>query len=371
MKRIKSHVRSSKRTVAQQYRMALSAVHMVYRLVNSTYNVQELSLRLTRLLCQFIKAHSARVFVLDPEKKEVSHIAIFNNKINILLDKKKDFENISKREMRVIEGYPIIKPRILGIPLVADEIVGAVFVKRTSHDEAFTDYDYEILSIFAEQSVTALRNLQMYEQQQNTILSSIKLVGTLLEKTGKRFHHVSAYFNVARSIAEKVHMSEMGIENLNYASILRDLGAVDVPYELLAKTSQLSPQEFETIRSMPSKAANLIRPVEFLKPVLPLILYHHEKYDGTGYPLGLKKEQIPLGARVMAVVDAFQAMIAGRPYKQTLNIAAAIEELKQNSGTQFDPQVVNVFCRLYKQKKFRGYLNDMKRHAGDFSGYKK
>jgi len=277
MKRIPSKVRTSNRTISQQYHMALSAVHMVYRLVNSTYNAKELSLRLTRLLCQFIKAHSARVFILDPEKKRVILIAIFNNKINILLDKKQDLEKISKSEMMVTEGYPIIKPRLIGLPLVADEIVGAIFIERTAKDGVFTEYDREILSIFSEQSVTAIRNLQLYEQQQNTILSSIKLVGTLLEKSGLQSRHTSAYFNVARALGEKVNMTQACLENLYYASVLRDIGALDVPYEILAKTSQLTPKEFQVIRDMPSKAAKLIRPVEFLKPVLPLLLYHHEK----------------------------------------------------------------------------------------------
>lgn len=361
MRRIPSKVRGSKRTAAQQYQMTLSAVHMVYRLINSTYNVRELSLRLTRLLCQFIQAHSARVFILDSQEKTLDMVAIFNNKINILWDKKKDLAKVSRSELRVTEGYPIIKPRLLGIPLVADESVGAIFVKRTLRDEPFTEYDREILSVFAEQSVTALRNLQLSEQQQETILSSIKLVGVLLEKTGLQSHHSSAYYGAARMIGEKLHMRQQQLENLNYASILKDIGALDVPYDILSKKSQLTPQEFQIIRDMPSRAAELIRPVEFLKPVLPLILYHHEKYDGTGYPLGLKKEEIPLGARIMAVVDAFEAMTGKRPYKEPLSIAAAVEELKQNSGTQFDPKVVKMFSQLCKQKTFYQYLVQIKK----------
>lgn len=360
MKHFPSKPQVSKRTVAQQYRMTLSAVHMVYRLVNSTYNVQELALRLTRLLCQFIKAHSAWVFLLDPEEKRVITVAIFDNRINILLDKKKDLAKISKAELKVAEGYPIIKPRLLGLPLVADEIVGALFIKRSNNSSPFLDYDREILSVFAEHSVTAIRNLQLYEQQQQTILSSIKLVGTLLEKTGLQKQQASAYSNVARMMGEKVCMRQQALENLYYASILKDIGALDIPYEILSKTSRLTPQEFQIIRDMPSKAAALVRPVEFLKPVLPLILYHHEKYDGTGYPLGLKKEEIPLGARIMAVVDAFEAMTGKRPYKKPLSISQAVEELKQNSGTQFDPKVIKVFCRLYTQKTFRNYLNKLK-----------
>ena len=89
------------------------------------------------------------------------------------------------------------------------------------------------------------------------------------------------------------------------------------------------------------------------------ILHHHENYDGSGYPSGLRKEQIPIGARILAVVDAFEAMTAERPYRKRLSIKEAVEELKANSGTQFDPKVVNAFVSLSRQKKFRKYLSQV------------
>jgi len=94
-----------------------------------------------------------------------------------------------------------------------------------------------------------------------------------------------------------------------------------------------------------------------LRPVLPIILYHHENYDGSGYPSGLKREQIPIGARIMAVVDAFEAMTIERPYKRRLSVSKAINEIKRNGGTQFDPKVVTAFVGLSKLKKFRKYLS--------------
>ena len=348
-------------SLSQKYRMILSAVHMVYRLVNSTYNVKELSLRLTRLLCQFIKAHSASVFILDPEKKDLALVAIFDNEINILLSRKKEFAAISKKEMRAAEGYAIFEKRIIGLPLVADDNVGAIFIRRRKQDPEFTDFDKEMLSVFAEQSVTAIKNLQLCEQHQRTILSSIEFINKLLKKHAIwSSKHTTSYFNVIRALAERVKMRQEGIDCLYYACVLHDAGAIDVPYEILAKTSQLTPEEFKVIRDLPSKSAELIRPVEFLKPVLPIILYHREKYNGTGYPSGLKKEQIPIGARVMSVVDAFEAMIKGRPYKDSLSIADALGELNLNSGTQFDPKIVKAFCTLCKQKKFRNYLSKLK-----------
>ncbi len=344
--------------LAKRYLMILSAVHMVYRLVNSTYNVRELTLRLTRLLCQFIKASSASVYILDSSKRKVILVAIFNNQINILLDKRAELGRISNVEKKVTEGYPLIEKRVIGLPLIADDNVGAIFIERKQSEPPFTDFDREMLSVFAEQSVTAIKKLQLYEQQQKTILGSIKFIDKLLEKRGfQALAHTPGHFSIMKAIGEKMNIGQDGIDSLQYASMLHDAGAIDVPFEILSKTSQLTPEEFKIIRDMPAKSAELIKPVEFLRPILPIVLYHREKYDGTGYPSGLKKEQIPVGARIMAVVDAFEAMIRGRPYKRKLSIPEAIDELQRNSGTQFDPKVVNCFRELYKQKKFKNFLS--------------
>ncbi len=333
---------------------------MVYRLVNSTYNVHELTLRLTRLLCQFIKASSASVYILDPQKRKVILVAIFNNQINILLDKRQDLKNISDVEIRVTEGYPLVEKRVIGLPLIADENIGAIFVERKNSEQPFTDFDREMLSVFAEQSVTAIKKLQLHEEQQKTILGSIQFIDKLLERKG--YHglaHAPAYFNIMKAIAEKMNLGQEAIDCLQYASMLHDAGAVDVPFEILSKTSKLTPEEFKIIRDLPTKSAELIRPVAFLRPVLPIILYHRERYDGSGYPAGLKKEQIPVGARIMSLVDAFEAMTRGRPYKHKLSLSEALDEILRNSGTQFDPKVVKCFNELYKQKKFRKFLSKL------------
>lgn len=345
--------------LTKKYKLILSAVHMIYRLVNSTYNVEELALRLTRLLCQFIKADSSSIYILDPRKKKVILVAVFNNKINILVNKKKDLDKIPARELEVTQGRAVFEKRLIGIPLVADENVGAVFIRRKKRETAFSGFDREMLSVVVEQSVTAIKNIQLYEEQQKVILGSIEFIGKLLKRQGhpSAASHTPVYFKIIKSVAEKLRVSQDEIDKLYYASILRDAGAIDVPYNILAKTSQLSSEEFKIIRAHPAKSVELIRPVAFLRPVLPIILYHHENYDGTGYPSGLKKEQIPIGARIMAVIDAFEAMTGERPYKPRLSIHDAIRELKANSGSQFDPEIVEAFITLSKRKKFRNYLS--------------
>lgn len=345
---------------SKEYRLILSAVHMVYRLVNSTYNVRELILRLTRLLCQFIKASSSSIYILDSDKSKVALIAIFDNKINILLDKKKEISaHLGPQEWQVLKGHAVFSKDLIALPLVADDNIGAIFIRRKESEPSFKEYDKDMLSVVVEQSVTAIKNLQLYEDQQKIILGSIEFIGKLLERHGNAAltTHTPVYFKIVKSVAEKMGVGQEGLKSLYYASILHDAGAIDVPFDILSKSSRLSADEFKIIRTHPAKSVELIRPVEFLKPVLPIILYHHEKYDGTGYPSGLKKEQIPLGARIMAVVDAFEAMTRERPYKKQLSHSDALGEIQKNSGTQFDPKVVKVFVELSKQKFFRNFLS--------------
>src|SRR3989338_1675945 len=347
--------------LTKKYKLILSAVHMVYRLVNSTFETKELLLRLTRLVCQLIHASSSLVYLVDPGKRRIKLVAAFNNRINVLLDRKEDIERLPQEQKEVAFGATIFKKRLIGIPLVSDDNLGAIFIKRRNSEKIFSSFDKELLSVIAEQAVTAIKNLQLHEEQQKIILGSIQSIGKLLQTKGYEIGtHTPVYLKVIEAIAKKLEMIQSQRQSLQYAGMLHDAGCMNVPYEILLKKSRLSSEEFKIIRDHPVNAVELIKPVEFLKPVLPIILYHHEKYDGTGYPSGLKKEQIPLGARVMSVVDAFEAMIQGRPYRRILSISEALNELRRNSGTQFDPRVIEAFIELARQKKFRKYLSLIK-----------
>ena len=347
---------------AKRYQLVLSAVHMVYRLVNSTYTVKELTLRLTRLLCQFIKASSASVYLVHPVKKNVIICASFDNQINIWRDKPKDLKDVGEDVLAVTRGASVLKEDCIGLPLVADDYLGAIFVRRaTTSEEAFSDFDYEMLSVFSEQVVTAMKNLQLHQEHEKIILGSIASIGNLLKKQSySRLTHAPVYMEIVKMLAVHLKVNSDGIKELEYASLLHDIGIIDVPYDILSKRGQLSPQEFNVVRQHTAQSVALISPVEYLKPVLPIILHHHEKYDGSGYPSGLKKEQIPLGARIIAGVDALEAMVQGRPYRSSLSIDAALDELVKYRGSQFDPKIVDAFIKLASQKKFKKLLSLLK-----------
>ncbi len=213
----------------------------------------------------------------------------------------------------------------------------------------------------AEQAITGIKNLQLYEEQQKILLGSIKSLVTLLDTRVPQEYTHSPYFSkLVTAIGAQMHLDEKQIESLKYASLLHDTGKIDIPLEILTKSSKLTAREYNIIKKHPIKGVQILRPLQILKPVIPIIMHHHERYNGTGYPSRLKKGQIPQGARIMAVADAFEAMVYGRPYRERMDIGSALKEIKKKSGTQFDPKVVEAFLKISKKIKTKNYLKTTK-----------
>jgi HD-GYP domain-containing protein (c-di-GMP phosphodiesterase class II) len=150
----------------------------------------------------------------------------------------------------------------------------------------------------------------------------------------------------ATEIANKLGLSQNEIEQVKRASILHDLGKIGVSERILLKKSSLTPREFEHIKKHPQIGADILRSIQALHGIIPLVLSHHERWDGKGYPRGLKKEEIPLGARIVAIADVYQALISDRPYRKALAKEKAVEIIKEGSGTQFDPAIVDLFLEI-------------------------
>ncbi|WP_165894948.1 HD-GYP domain-containing protein [Tepidibacillus fermentans] len=156
-------------------------------------------------------------------------------------------------------------------------------------------------------------------------------------------------------LANKMGLPQAEIRQLSQAASWHDIGKIEIPYEILNKPNKLTQMEYEIIKSHPEKGYQLVKDMHFFKKFLPVIRHHHEKYDGTGYPLGLKGEKIPLHARIMAVTDAFDAMTADRSYRVGMPMKDAVDELIRYSGTQFDPEIVQVFVEALKEEYGANY----------------
>lgn len=147
-------------------------------------------------------------------------------------------------------------------------------------------------------------------------------------------------------MGERIGLDRNRLTALSLVAQVHDLGKVGIPDNILFKDSSLTDEEWEIMRRHPEKGYRIALTSPDLAPVADLILRHHEKWNGTGYPLGLKGEEIPVECRILSIVDAFDAMINDRPYRKAKTKQEAIEELKNHSGTQFDPQLIETFIAL-------------------------
>jgi HD-GYP domain-containing protein (c-di-GMP phosphodiesterase class II) len=152
------------------------------------------------------------------------------------------------------------------------------------------------------------------------------------------------------AVGKQMELPGSELVHLERAILLLDTGQLAFPEKAWQKKEKLTQKELEDIRSIPIRGANLLRSISSLRPVLPIVMHRHERYDGKGYPQGLKGEEIPLGARIVAVADSFMAMISKRHYRQQLTVKDALEEILKHKGAQFDPAVVDAFLKVMKEK---------------------
>lgn len=162
--------------------------------------------------------------------------------------------------------------------------------------------------------------------------------------------HGENMVSIAVEIGKRLNLSNIALEDLERAAILHDLGKVGIPDNILHKKGKLTKKEYEKIKQHPSIGAEIIRNIHFLSRVVPIVLYHHERFDGLGYSSGMKGKGIPLGARIIAVADVYQALISNRPYRKAYAKEEAQEIVKEGAGTHFDPEVVKVFLSIMNKE---------------------
>ncbi len=330
--------------------IALSTVHTVHRLISSTLDLNELLPRIARLSLQIMRANRCSIKLVDSKRRILlPKTTIDIRKKNVMLKKVKVGKHAPGKAFKF--GRPIRGRDYVAVPLMDEDTIGVITVYDKIDKKPFTQFDQEIMSTMAEQAVIAIKNAQLYKEQERLTMGSIKSLAKVLDTRAPGTYVPRASFlKIALAMGQEMRLDTDNMKSLEYAAILHDAGEIIVPYEVLTKPSKLTGKEYEIIKGHPMAGVELIKHMKALKSVMPIILHHHEKYDGSGYPKGLKKEQIPIGARIMAVVSAFEAMITKRPYRTVKKISAAIEEIRKNSGTQFDPKVVHAFLSVIARR---------------------
>ena len=239
---------------------------------------------------------------------------------------------------------------LLAVPLIArDEVTGVLLLGDTDPGKFARQETFTIEKI-ASQMAVALENARLYEDMRNLFINTVASLANAIDaKSPWTKGHSERVMRISARIATEMGLPEEMVERVRLGGLLHDIGKIGVIEAVLEKPAILSEDEFPPLRSHPEKGVAILAPIEQLRDVLPAILHHHERFDGSGYPHGLKGEEIPLSARIVAVADSFDAMVSERPYKKGYGIGEALAELRACAGSHFDPKVVECFCRYVER----------------------
>lgn len=236
------------------------------------------------------------------------------------------------------------------VPMRVDqEAVGILVLgeERQQIPESVLKEKFHLAILIADQAAGAIYRARLSnrleESQVQTVLALAKVMESHDSYIGEHCRRVT---DISVKLASKLNCSPQEMQSIRWAALLHDIGKMSIQDNILNKVDPLDKEDWDIIRRHPEKGAEIVRMASNMDYVAGLILAHHERFDGTGYPCGLKNEMIPFGARILAVADAFSAMTDERPYRPTKTIQEAVEEIKRCSGTQFDPHIVDAFIAL-------------------------
>ena len=240
---------------------------------------------------------------------------------------------------------------LISVPLrIKDKTIGVININNKISKQAFTKDDLRIIEAIAQGASVAIENAKLYKNLQDVYMRAISaLVSAIDAKDNYTHGHSETVTKYVIAIAQELGFNDRDLENLTVASRLHDLGKIGVHDYILTKPGKLTKEEWKEMKQHTIKGVEILEPLNFLTGIIDLVRQHHERYNGGGYPDGIKGEDIKLGARIIAVADTFDAMLSDRPYRKAHSFEVAISELKKNSGTQFDPKVVDAFLNILEK----------------------
>jgi PAS domain-containing protein len=250
-------------------------------------------------------------------------------------------------------GYRALGPLII-VPVSSEEgTVGTLCVARPrgSDRAVFTDAEKRLLEGIAEIAGIAVQRARLHQHLQDANVQMVMALAHMMaSRDAYTARHSERVMALAEAVAREMGCSDHEVRDIRRAARLHDIGKVGLPDAVLRKPTALTDEEWSVVRQHPLLGEEILRSVDRLRGPAKLVRHHQETWDGTGYPDGLKGEAIPLGARILAVVDAFGAITESRPYRPARSRAEAVAEIKRCAGSQFDPGVVAAFCAVIARR---------------------
>ncbi len=215
------------------------------------------------------------------------------------------------------------------------------------------EHEIEVVNNILSQAGIVIDNAHLIEETREIHFDIVKSLVKAIEGKDKytkgHSDRVSFYSTI---VAEEMEFSHEEIKKIQMAAVLHDVGKIAVPEKILNKEGKITQEEFNEIKKHPSNGYSIVSQIKNMKEIAVIIKYHHERWDGKGYPDGILKEEIPIESRIISVVDAYDAMTSDRPYRKGMSHEKAVEELIYNAGKQFDSEVVDIFCEISKNRLY-------------------
>jgi putative nucleotidyltransferase with HDIG domain len=241
---------------------------------------------------------------------------------------------------------------VLLVPLVVREEPWGLIEIYDSRPRSFTAADRHVAELAGKQLAALLAAFDHEERAQRLYRETLASLSNALEaKDAVTSEHTEEVVRLAVAVAAELELDLEAVRTVELGAVLHDIGKVRVPEAILNKPGPLDEAEWAVMRTHPEVGEQIVRPIQSLQGILPIIRHHHERWDGTGYPDGLSGRAIPVGARIVAVCDAYRAMTEDRPYREALGPDAARRELEEGSGSQFDPDCVAALLRALDRRE--------------------
>lgn len=332
----------------------------------SSLDINALAGEIIKHTSTILNVEICALLLLDENTDTLSIIAsrgIDNESIdNIRIEKGKEISGLVAKfnEKKVINNLALqassyqlkyetcYKNNLVSVPLsIKNKVIGVLNVSDRKTGKAFSPVDVEILKIIALESAVALQNFKLIKEQHEDYLNTIIALANALDaRDPYTYWHSTNVTKYAVRLAEEIKLPNRIIEDIKHAGLLHDIGKIGIRDGILMKPGKLTDEEFLQIKKHPAKGEEIIKSLPFLKRVGRIIRHHHEKFDGTGYPDGIKGEDIEVSARILKIADFFDAVTTDRSYRKAMTFEEARNELIKNKGTEFDPYLADYFLEI-------------------------
>ncbi len=353
----------------------LAAIYNANQIISSENDLNKLFERVMEQIFALVPAHNGVIILRDEDSGEPhtvfvktgsgnSEVVISSAIVSRALEKCEALISMNAAEDERFDcGMSIMTQNIASVmcaPLIhQNEVLGAVYVDTRGAKSAFVQNDLELLVALAGPAAIAIRNAQYMRKLERSYHDTIVALSNSVEaRDHYTVGHTWRVTNFALQMARVMGWTEEQLKTCEIGGVLHDVGKIAIEDSILCNPGRLTDEEFAKMKVHPEKGARMMRDIPFLKSVIPYCLYHHERYDGHGYPFQMSGDKIPIEGRLIAVADTFDAMTSNRPYRKGLDPELAVAELEKGKGTQFDPECVDALVRCYREGKISSIMQD-------------